>query len=284
MNTDLIFVVALGGACVLAGLASLVLYLVAGFRQSVGWGIANLLPLGSLVFTICRWEAAKVPFLLSLFSGVLAFGTVFVANDKLKGGMTLGELPINAAMFEQLAKSVDSSEPTNSADDLARLRDREVMLDEQVRATTSELKVTYADLLAKREALPAGDEEAVREFNQEAAAYSERVRQLAADRAELGSLRKEIREAVDERRDAAESLSGPRVTVYSTSWCGPCKMAKAHLKKRGVPFKEIDVEKSPAGAEEFRKLGGGGVPLIVIDGEKIRGFNAQQIDAILGMS
>ncbi len=291
MNTDLVIVLIFAGACMLMGLTSSVLYIVAGFRASVGWGIANLLPLGSLVFTICRWEAAKVPFLLSLISGMLAFGTFTVAGAKLNQGM-----PITAETFKQFAKSMRSLESLESlevsadpTDDLTKLRDQEVLLEEQIDSTTAELKVAYAALLEKRNALPQGNEEAVRQFNQEAAAYSERKRQLAESRAELKQLRQSILEAVEKRAasgvpKAAVAKHTPEITVYSTSWCKPCKMAKAHLKKRGVAFKEIDVEKSPEGAAEFRKLGGGGVPLIVINGEKIRGFNAQQIDALLEQS
>lgn len=267
----------------LAGVISSILYLVAGFRTSVGWGIANLLPFGSLVFTICRWQAAKNPFLLSVVSGILAFATVTVASQKLNGGM-----PLSAEALEDLAKSIGNPEPGSSSGELTALREEEVALEEHLRATTVELKLAYEELLAKRKELPPNDTEAVRRFNEQAAAYEARKQQHAAERAELDSVRQAILKAVEERRNslpargtAGGTAGGPEVTVYSTSWCGPCKMAKAHLKKRGVAFNEIDVEKSPEGAEKFRKLGGGGVPLIVINGEKVRGFDPQQIDALL---
>jgi glutaredoxin len=285
MTTELVIVLTLAGACMLVGLASSILYIVAGFRTGVGWGIANLLPLGSLVFTICRWDAAKRPFLLSLVSALLAFGTFTAAGGRLNQGM-----PTTAALFEQFAQSIGSLKSfeanVDPAEDLVRLRDQEVLLEEQISSKTAELKVAYADLLAKRNALAPGDKEGLWKFNQEAAAYSEQSRQLSENRAELKRLRQSIHETVNQRSGGGvggggTAESAPQITIYSTSWCNPCKMAKAHLKKRGVAFREIDVEKSPEGAREFQKLGGGGVPLIVINGEKIRGFDAQRIDALL---
>jgi mycoredoxin len=281
MNLDLMLLLVLAGASIVAGLISSLLYIVAGFRTSVGWGIANLLPLGSLIFTICRWDAAKRPFILSLVSGLLAFGTFTLFGDRLNEGNL-----ITAETLAQFVKSGKPSEASGEADvdNLTRLRDQELIFEERVGATTAELKAMYADLLAKRKSLPPGNEEAVRQFNQEAARYSEAKRQLGENRTELERIRNAISKAVDEKAADTTAGSDPQITVYSTSWCGPCKMAKAHLKKRGVPFKEIDVEKSPEGAREFRKLGGGGVPLIVINGEKIRGFNARRIDALLNRS
>lgn len=33
----------------------------------------------------------------------------------------------------------------------------------------------------------------------------------------------------------------PPVEIYTTQWCPYCRMAKALLTRKGVPFKEIDV-------------------------------------------
>jgi mycoredoxin len=35
------------------------------------------------------------------------------------------------------------------------------------------------------------------------------------------------------------------VTVYTTPWCGDCQRAKQFLRERGVPFREVDIEKTP---------------------------------------
>ena len=33
-----------------------------------------------------------------------------------------------------------------------------------------------------------------------------------------------------------------KITVYSTSWCGPCNNAKQLLNSRGLNFTEVDIE------------------------------------------
>ncbi|MEI7679078.1 MAG: glutaredoxin family protein [Betaproteobacteria bacterium] len=71
------------------------------------------------------------------------------------------------------------------------------------------------------------------------------------------------------------------VTLYATD-CGElCNNARAHLKKRGIPYQE----KNPTAAnegEEFKKLSGGGmeIPLLVIGTLKtIKGYLASDWDA-----
>ena len=36
--------------------------------------------------------------------------------------------------------------------------------------------------------------------------------------------------------------SNTSIKIYTTSWCGPCKMAKKLLKEKGFSFSEIDIE------------------------------------------
>ncbi|MFZ4113468.1 MAG: glutaredoxin domain-containing protein, partial [Ilumatobacteraceae bacterium] len=37
-------------------------------------------------------------------------------------------------------------------------------------------------------------------------------------------------------------MSTPVLTMYSTTWCGPCKRLKSDLEKSGIPFIQIDIE------------------------------------------
>lgn len=72
------------------------------------------------------------------------------------------------------------------------------------------------------------------------------------------------------------------VTVYSTIWCGFCKMAKNYLKQLDVEFVEKDVEQDPsAGVEAVQKSGQMGVPVIDIAGTIIVGFDKPAIDHAL---
>jgi glutaredoxin len=63
------------------------------------------------------------------------------------------------------------------------------------------------------------------------------------------------------------------VTLYTASWCGVCKRAKAFLRERNIPFTEWDVEKTDYGAYKYRELGGQGVPLITLGSKVMTGFD-----------
>ncbi len=78
---------------------------------------------------------------------------------------------------------------------------------------------------------------------------------------------------------AARAGDEPRVTLYMTSWCGYCRKARKLLTKLDVDFAAKDIERNRKAAAEFRRKNGGrgGVPLIDIDGELVRGYNEKLI-------
>lgn len=82
-----------------------------------------------------------------------------------------------------------------------------------------------------------------------------------------------------------DSLAGPhRVIVYSTPTCPWCTRAKAYLRERGVPFRDVDVSRDRAAAFDLvRRTHQMGVPVIEIDGQLVVGFNRQAIDLALGL-
>ena len=64
------------------------------------------------------------------------------------------------------------------------------------------------------------------------------------------------------------------IKIYTTSWCGPCKMAKRLLDEKGYAYEEIDIEEKDWSREDlFNKTGGRTVPQIVIEGETIGGYD-----------
>lgn len=69
----------------------------------------------------------------------------------------------------------------------------------------------------------------------------------------------------------------PVVTLYAASWCPHCRQARAHLRRVGIQFVEVDID-SPAGKRAFAALGGGGVPLLVANGEQLRGYTELAYD------
>jgi glutaredoxin-like YruB-family protein len=81
---------------------------------------------------------------------------------------------------------------------------------------------------------------------------------------------------------AAATSGNHEVVIYTTSWCGWCKKTRAWLDTKGIDYENRDVEVNAAWAEEMHDLtGSGGVPVIVIDGEVIKGFNQAQMEKLL---
>lgn len=63
------------------------------------------------------------------------------------------------------------------------------------------------------------------------------------------------------------------IVIYTTSWCGPCKMAKKLLTEKGFSFKEIDIEEHNISREEMASMAKGPtVPQIVVNDLAIGGF------------
>lgn len=71
------------------------------------------------------------------------------------------------------------------------------------------------------------------------------------------------------------------VLVYTTSWCGVCKMAKAYLDSKGVRYRELDVETDPSAKQEFARLGGRGVPVILVGENRMDGFDQGKLENML---
>jgi glutaredoxin len=69
----------------------------------------------------------------------------------------------------------------------------------------------------------------------------------------------------------------PEVVLYATSWCGYCKAAREFFSANGIEYIELDIERSSAAQEGHRRLGGGGVPLIVVGDTVIHGFNQPEL-------
>lgn len=84
------------------------------------------------------------------------------------------------------------------------------------------------------------------------------------------------------RAMAVASAEQPEVVLYSTSWCGYCKMARDFFAANGIRYTERDIEQSSAALQEHKKLGGRGVPLIVVGDGVVKGWNEQALRQMLG--
>jgi glutaredoxin len=79
----------------------------------------------------------------------------------------------------------------------------------------------------------------------------------------------------------AEVVSGgAEVVLYSTSWCGVCRKAKAYFDTNGIAYTEYDIEKSAKGKREFDRLGGRGVPVILVGDKRLNGFSSASFKKI----
>lgn len=56
-----------------------------------------------------------------------------------------------------------------------------------------------------------------------------------------------------------------QITVYGADWCGDTSMTRAQLKKLGVKFAYVNIDKDPAGAEWVRDHNGGKQKLPTVD-------------------
>jgi glutaredoxin len=71
-----------------------------------------------------------------------------------------------------------------------------------------------------------------------------------------------------------------RVVLYSTASCSACRRAKAFLRGRGIAFREMDIDSNPRARKEHQRLGGRGVPLLLIGDERLDGFSEQAFLAL----
>ena len=82
-----------------------------------------------------------------------------------------------------------------------------------------------------------------------------------------------------------------RIEVYSSLWCPFCSRAKALLRRKGVDYVEIDVDRDPNLRQQMMQRAGGRrtVPQIFVDGRHVGGSDdlaalerAGELDALLG--
>lgn len=77
------------------------------------------------------------------------------------------------------------------------------------------------------------------------------------------------------------AISARKLTMFSATWCGVCRQAKAYLNAQKIPYDEVDVDSAP-GAASFAKLGGKGVPMFQVGDATMTGFSPEGIAGLLG--
>ncbi|MGH9523140.1 MAG: glutaredoxin family protein [Terriglobales bacterium] len=78
--------------------------------------------------------------------------------------------------------------------------------------------------------------------------------------------------------------------IYCSNWCPDCREAKRFLARHNIPFREIDIEKTPGAAEEIiQRTGKRAIPQFVINGVWVQpyrpgeGFLYDEMSRLLGV-
>lgn len=66
-------------------------------------------------------------------------------------------------------------------------------------------------------------------------------------------------------QSATTPQTSGKITMYATTWCGDCRMAKRWFDSHGVAYDYIDIEKDEQAAQTVVRINGGrrSVPTIV---------------------
>ena len=68
------------------------------------------------------------------------------------------------------------------------------------------------------------------------------------------------------------------IVLYGAVWCPYCEQTRQLLASNNINYCEYDIERSAEGFRQYESLGGGGVPLMLFNGELIRGYNKPEIE------
>lgn len=72
-----------------------------------------------------------------------------------------------------------------------------------------------------------------------------------------------------------------KVEIYTSDTCIQCIKAKEYLKNRNIEFKEYNISKDLEAKRELIKMGYMSIPVILIDGEHVLGFDLNRIESLL---
>jgi glutaredoxin len=270
MSFPLVNILAIGAGAIIATAGTLLL-LVAAFRRGVLWGLAVLfVPLGNVIFACRCWTEARTGFVAGLLGAAICLG----------GACTIPE--IQEHFWEAIRHAPTARVPDLSVQ-IQEHREQLEALQAAFAQDGLELTREYQTLEKQRRELKPTDAAAIGKFNEAAAAYQARNAHRKQLQQDIQKAQQELAALLDTRarNEAIEAANRKRVVMYTTSHCPACQAAKQFLTQKGVPYEEIDVEASRDGAIAFQKLGGHGVPLIMVGDKKMEGFNPQALEAAL---
>lgn len=72
-----------------------------------------------------------------------------------------------------------------------------------------------------------------------------------------------------------------KVTIYTSSTCKYCAMAKDFLKKKGVEYEEKNINTDQKARNDLIRMGFMGVPVIIVGDKVIPGYDPEAIEKAL---
>jgi len=118
--------------------------------------------------------------------------------------------------------------------------------------------------------------------------FSDRVpEEGSAEQVELGPINTYENVTIESNQETEDSVSkvpksgkSKKVVMYSASWCGVCTRARRFLTAKGIPFQELDVEKSQSAKREWKRMNAKGVPVILVGDQRMTGFSEARFMAL----
>lgn len=80
--------------------------------------------------------------------------------------------------------------------------------------------------------------------------------------------------------DPSSGHLSPRVVMYSTDWCGYCRRARRYFRANDIDFVDYDIEKDKSAKRRYDRIGGRGVPVILVGDKRMNGFSQRRFDSI----
>lgn len=71
------------------------------------------------------------------------------------------------------------------------------------------------------------------------------------------------------------------VVMYSASWCSSCKRVREYFRSSQIPFTEYDMEKSQKGINDYARLNGQAIPLLIVNGVMQYGLSSTDFPTAL---
>jgi glutaredoxin len=98
----------------------------------------------------------------------------------------------------------------------------------------------------------------------------------------LAELEPQAVAAMADKQPQAEPIREARVTLYCTTWCPSCKLARAYLKEKGIQYVEVDISRDRAAAQRVREWANGNetTPTFDINGTIILNYNRARLDEV----